>query len=83
VRASESDLGWWSALDRGPRALRPTIERRDGALRLRMGRLGPGAHALTLPLVAGATGRFTAGGAWLRCDDPSVWAVTAPVTLAQ
>ncbi len=81
VRATEQELVWWGGLDRGPSALRPTIERRDGALVLRMDRLNAGAHALTLPLVASATGHFTAGGAWLRSDDPTVWSVTPPVVV--
>jgi hypothetical protein len=81
VRATEHDIGWWSALDRAPRALRPTIERRDGALHLRMARLGAGTHTLSLPLVVTAAGRFTAGGAWLRTDDPALWGVTPPVVV--
>ena len=81
VRATERDIGWWSALDRSPRALRPIVERSDGALRLRFDRLGAGAHSLTLPLVESAAGRFSAGGAWLRTDDPSLWAVTPPVAV--
>ena len=81
VRATERDIGWWSSLDRSPRALRPIVERSEGALRLRLDRLGAGAHSLTLPLVESAAGRFSAGGAWLRTDDPSLWAVTPPVTV--
>jgi len=81
VRATERDIGWWSALDRSPRALRPMIERREGSLLLRLDRLGAGTHSLTLPLVVSAAGRFSAGGAWLRTDDPTLWAVTPPVAL--
>lgn len=81
VRATEEDVAWWGALDRRPGALRPTIERRDGALVLRMERLNAGAHSLTLPLVATGRGHFTAGGAWLRSDDPAQWAVTPPVAM--
>lgn len=81
VRATEQELAWWGGPDRRPGALRPMIERRDGALVLRMERLNAGAHTLTLPLVASATGRFTAGGAWLRSDDPTVWAMTPPVVV--
>lgn len=81
VRATERDIGWWSTLDRSPRALRPMIERREGSLLLRLDRLGAGTHSLTLPLVVSAAGRFSAGGAWLRTDDPALWAVTPPVAL--
>jgi len=31
--------------------------------------------------VVSAAGRFSAGGAWLRTDDPALWAVTPPVAL--
>ncbi|MEZ4405024.1 MAG: alpha-2-macroglobulin family protein [Polyangiales bacterium] len=79
VRASERDVMWWSVLDRAPRALSPVIERDDGAIVLRMERLGAGAHALTLPLVFTAAGHSRAGGATLRSDDPEVWGMTAPV----
>lgn len=81
VRATDQDVAWWSALDRRPGSLRPMIERRDGALVLRMERLDAGDHALTLPLVTSAGGHFTAGGAWLRSDDPGLWGVTPPVEM--
>ena len=81
VRATERDVMWWSALDRAPRALNPVVERDDGAIVLRMERLGAGAHSLTLPLVYTAAGRSHAGGATLRSDDPAVWGMTAPVAV--
>jgi len=66
---------------RSPGTRCPLTAHAGPALLLRLDRLGAGTHSLTLPLVVSAAGRFSAGGAWLRTDDPTLWAVTPPVAL--
>jgi len=70
----------WSLPDEAPETRDvQVVALDDDALTLRIGRLDAGVHRVTVPLVRVGTGSFGAGGARLVCDDPGVWALTAPV----
>ncbi|MBI5513278.1 MAG: hypothetical protein HY909_05885 [Deltaproteobacteria bacterium] len=77
--ARARELSWWMPWEtEGPDSV-ARVAYIDGAVRVRYGHLGAGAHRLRLPLTVAAEGLFHAGGGWLRARDPELWSLSPPL----